>query len=126
MQASLALSLVNPALWYLIDRSRTGFWLSTFVGIVGTVFLVGLNPDFIKPHTTGGGMPPAATAPSAAPGNSFGGHLDFTVLGYPAENTLPVATWIASVLFCSSVCFGNIGRKLASRRKERELEWVSS
>src|SRR3954447_20994915 len=74
MQASLALSLVNPALWYLIDRSWTGFWLSSFVGVVGTIFLVGLNPEFVKASSVGG-LHPASTAPSAAPTHSFGGHL---------------------------------------------------
>ena len=28
-----------------------------------------------------------------------------------------VATWVASVLFCSAVCFGNIGRRLHGSQK---------
>jgi hypothetical protein len=28
-------------------------------------------------------------------------------------DTLAVVTWVGSVLFCSCVCFGSIGRRLA-------------
>lgn len=39
-------------------------------------------------------------------------HLDhgFNLI---SNESIAVSTWIASVLFCSSVCFGNIGRRLA-------------
>lgn len=33
-----------------------------------------------------------------------------------SEERAAVMTWISSVLFCSCVCFGNVGRKLS--RKE--------
>ncbi|POS87357.1 hypothetical protein EPUL_000836, partial [Erysiphe pulchra] len=39
-QASLALSLVNPVLWYLIDRSKSGFLLSSAIGTSGTALLL--------------------------------------------------------------------------------------
>ena len=34
----------------------------------------------------------------------------------PAE-LLGVATWLASVLFCSCVCFGNVGRLIVARQR---------
>lgn len=33
--------------------------------------------------------------------------------GLISNESIGIGTWIASVLFCSSVCFGNIGRRLA-------------
>jgi len=33
--------------------------------------------------------------------------------GYINRETIEGAIWILSVLFCSCVCFGNIGRRLA-------------
>ncbi|KAL8854198.1 MAG: hypothetical protein Q9221_000912 [Calogaya cf. arnoldii] len=54
LQVSLTLAMVNPALWYLIDRSKPGFLLSAIVGVAGTAVLLGINP----------GMVPAPPAPS--------------------------------------------------------------
>ncbi|KAI4138379.1 MAG: hypothetical protein L6R39_006820 [Caloplaca ligustica] len=39
--------MVNPALWYLIDRSKPGFLLSAVVGIAGTAVLLGINPSMV-------------------------------------------------------------------------------
>jgi hypothetical protein len=36
--------------------------------------------------------------------------------GYVAKETVECGTWIISVLFCSCVCFGNIGRRLALKK----------
>ncbi|KAE8440541.1 hypothetical protein EG329_007258, partial [Mollisiaceae sp. DMI_Dod_QoI] len=47
LQASLTLFLVNPVLWYLIDRSAPGFILSASVGAVGTSLLLASNPDMM-------------------------------------------------------------------------------
>lgn len=33
--------------------------------------------------------------------------------GLVSYETLAVVTWVGSVLFCSCVCFGSIGRRLA-------------
>ena len=57
--------------------------------------------------------PPAAARPSL--------HVNTTDMLYQSvENeslvsveSFGVGTWIASVLFCSCVCFGNLGRRLA-------------
>lgn len=40
------------------------------------------------------------------------------LMGYISYEAVGVGTWMWSVLFCSCVCFGNIGRKLAFREKD--------
>ncbi|KAA8905753.1 INSIG domain protein [Sphaerosporella brunnea] len=92
LQVSLALALVNPFLWFLIDRTRSGFWFATLVGVAGTAFLLQISPEMIQ-----------APAPVTAE----------LVGGLVSVEGVAVGTWIASVLFCSCVCFGNVGRKLA-------------
>lgn len=84
-QASLTLALANPALWFLIDRTAAGFVLSSFVAIVGGLLTSLINPDVVP-------LPAFTTSVS--------------------HQAIGVWTWIASVLFCSCVCFGNIGRRL--------------
>lgn len=104
LQVSLTLALVNPVLWYLIDRSKPGFFLSSFVGITGTAILLGLSPE----------MMPSPPSPSPLVGStnlSIGSLLRSN--GLIRGESIWVWTWIASVLFCSSVCFGNLGRRLA-------------
>ena len=104
LQVSLTLALVNPVLWYLVDRSKPGFILSTFVGIAGTVVAYGVNPQIVPPPAT-------SSLPASMANASHGGILlgDSLI----TNESIGVMTWISSVLFCSSVCFGNIGRRLA-------------
>ncbi|KAI5816763.1 INSIG domain protein [Pyronema omphalodes] len=71
-QVTLALALVNPFLWFLVDRTLSGLLFAATVGAAGTA------------------------AVWAA------GHQLETV-------------YVASVLFCSCVTFGNVGRRLAVR-----------
>jgi hypothetical protein len=97
---SLALALVNPFLWFILDRTSSGFWFATLVGIAGTAFLLQISPEMIQtPETPAGPLLE----------NEFLG-------GMVSVESIAVGTWIASVLFCSCVCFGNIGRKLASKQ----------
>ncbi|OJK03821.1 hypothetical protein ASPACDRAFT_39440 [Aspergillus aculeatus ATCC 16872] len=110
-QASVTLALVNPVLWYLIDRTRTGFVLSTVVGLAGMGVVLGVNPDLV----------PSSLEPSSptlllanVTGRDFG--LDIGV----TQESIAVRTWVASVLFCACVCFGNIGRQLAIGNSGRE------
>ncbi|KAL2076191.1 hypothetical protein VTL71DRAFT_1134 [Oculimacula yallundae] len=111
LQASLTLFLVNPVLWYLIDRSKPGFLLSSFVGATGTALLLATsNPDMM-PFPTSFNMPKIATRNSTSKylgslGDEFG-------IGGVRRETIEGGIWILSVLFCSCVCFGNIGRRLA-------------
>lgn len=114
LQVSLTLALVNPVLWYLVDRSKAGFLLSSVVGLAGTALCLGINPNMVPA--------PAAAIPSL--------HVNTTKTTYQSMGnealvrveSFGVGTWIASVLFCSCVCFGNIGRRLASIHNERRTE----
>lgn len=110
MQASLTLAMVNPFLWYLIDRSKPGFLLSTIVGFAA-VILTGLNPEIM----------PTPTGHSSAylRHNHTGGPRDSGPLmlgGLATQKTIETGLWALSVLFCSCVFFGNIGRRLALNR----------
>jgi len=85
LQVSSTLALANPVLWYLIDRSMPGFAFSTTLAIVGTVFLSIMSPNFV----------PVPAIHQAV-----------------ASEQVGVYMWLASILFCSTLCFGAIGRKL--------------
>lgn len=115
LQVSLTLALVNPALWYLIDRSKPGFFLSALVGVAGTAVLLGVNPSIVP-------APPAPSpkARAVTSMNTSYDHFNFSDGRLISNEGIAVSTWIASVLFCSSVCFGNIGRRLALDRAGRK------
>lgn len=100
--------MVNPLLWWLIDRSKPGFLLSATVGLVGSVFLLGVSPDM---------MPAPAQLSSARLANATAQGEGASALGGLASNeTIETGVWMLSVLFCSCLCFGNIGRRLSWRR----------
>jgi Insulin-induced protein (INSIG) len=103
LQVSLTLALVNPVLWYLVDRSKPGFVFSAVVGVVGTFALLEINPDILPS--------PARQAPKRASANITSQEEGFS--SFVSQESIGIWTWIASVLFCSCVCFGNIGRRLA-------------
>ncbi|KAK4226082.1 insulin-induced protein-domain-containing protein [Podospora fimiseda] len=91
LQVSLTLALANPFLWYVIDRSFPGFLLSSAVGIGGGFMMLGSG--------LGQGVMPAPF---------------FEGKGAAEEEEMVGRTvWMLSCLFCSCVCFGNIGRRLA-------------
>jgi len=103
LQVSLTLSLVNPFLWYLVDRTRTGFWVSAFVGLIGTIVLWQINPEMLQaPETYTGHLVRGVAGVDKS---------EEMLLGYITYETVEVGTWMLSLLFCSCVCFGNIGRK---------------
>ncbi|KAF4984150.1 hypothetical protein FZEAL_595 [Fusarium zealandicum] len=110
LQVSLTLALVNPFLWWLIDRSKPGLFLSAAVGFTGSALLLGVNPDMMPAptHTPFGNL-------STTPMGSHEDHLP--ILGNLArQETLETGVWMLSVLFCSCICFGNIGRRLTLGR----------
>lgn len=117
LQASLTLALVNPFLWYLVDRSGPGFILSMLVGLTGTALVLVSNPDM---------MPTPASYKSQ---NSSIQHTQILsdlsdslgVSAVVSRETVEGGVWIWSVLFCSCVCFGNIGRLLALRRSKESV-----
>ncbi|KAL4808983.1 insulin-induced protein-domain-containing protein [Aspergillus unguis] len=102
-QASLTLALVNPVLWYLIDRTKTGFIVSTTLAIGGMGLLLGLKPDLI----------PATESSVPAMPSLNGTGAESSLAAGITQESVAVRTWVASVLFCACVCFGNIGRQLA-------------
>ncbi|KAI4286277.1 MAG: hypothetical protein L6R38_000043 [Xanthoria sp. 2 TBL-2021] len=114
LQVSLTLAMVNPALWYLIDRSKPGFLLSAMVGVAGTAVLLGINPSMVPAPPA-----PSPTAHAHPTANNISQHDSNLGVHLVSYETIAVSTWIASVLFCSSVCFGNIGRRLALDRTSR-------
>jgi hypothetical protein len=107
LQVSLTLALVNPVLWYLVDRSKPGFFLSAGVGVIGTTVLLSLNPEM---------MPSPLTSPSLSSQNGTSVLASQAFGDFLSQETIECGTWIISVLFCSCVCFGNIGRRLALKR----------
>ena len=108
LQLSLTLALANPAIWYLLDRTGPCFVLATTVALSGTALLLSINPELIpSPHPAHLNTYSAvanATIEKLAPPELVAGMFTLESIG--------VATWIASVLFVSCVCFGNIGRRL--------------
>ncbi|KAH8650881.1 insulin-induced protein-domain-containing protein [Tricladium varicosporioides] len=118
LQASLTLFLVNPVLWYIIDRSTPGFILSSAVGATGTAVLLASNPSMMPSPGSSG-----YRANNTIKHTNFLGDLNLMGIEmgeYVSRESFEGGIWILSVLFCSCVCFGNIGRRLAlSGRRER-------
>lgn len=45
---------------------------------------------------------------------------DYGLVSGVTQESIAVRTWVASVLFCACVCFGNIGRQLAIGSSRRD------
>ncbi|KKA27141.1 hypothetical protein TD95_000401 [Thielaviopsis punctulata] len=107
LQASISLALVNPFLWYVIDRSAPGLVLSSLMGAAGTGVLMGVNP----------GIMPTPPAPARLVANWSATPFDDDAVAFvwrtASASTVETLVWMLSVLFCCSLCFGNIGRRLA-------------
>jgi hypothetical protein len=116
LQLTLTLALVNPALWYILDRSKPGLSCSLIVTSILTSFIFLSNPEVLPSPSL-----PATTNATQLPANSNGfvaqsasnGMKDELFAGVVSYDNLAVVTWVGSVLFCSCVCFGSIGRRLA-------------
>ncbi|KAH8909770.1 hypothetical protein BR93DRAFT_418128 [Coniochaeta sp. PMI_546] len=106
MQISLYLAVVNPFLWYLIDRSKTGFLLSAAFSCTASAVLMGLDPDLMPVPTMRSPLRNATRAYRAEPSPALPFSFD----------TAERALWIVSVLFCSCLIFGNIGRRMGLDR----------
>lgn len=121
LQLSLTLALANPVIWYLLDRTRNGFLLSAAVALAGSSALISINPGMLPSPI----MSPQSLSYVKSLGNtSERGNGSARVVAGSEEQfsyeSLAVATWTASVLFCSCVCFGNIGRRLLVDGESRE------
>ncbi|KAL4890924.1 insulin-induced protein-domain-containing protein [Aspergillus ambiguus] len=103
-QASATLALANPVLWYLIDRTITGFLMSTVVGVAGMGVLLAIFPQLV---------PSSANGTPAMPPLLNGTLWEYGLATGVTQESIAVRTWVASVLFSACVCFGNIGRQLA-------------
>lgn len=90
-------------LWYLIDRTSTGFLLSAAVGLTGMSVVLGLKPELI----------PVSNGPTFGTTLLNGTGWEHALGAEISQESIAVHTWVASVLFCACVCFGNIGRQLA-------------
>lgn len=112
-QASATLALVNPVLWYLIDRTKTGFVMSTTVALVGMGIVLGLRPDLVPPSAN-------SSAPTIPVLNNT--LREYGLATGITQEGIAVRTWVASVLFCACVCFGNIGRQLAIGSRREHLK----
>lgn len=119
LQLSLTLALANPAIWYLIDRSAPGFILSAIVAISSTGVLLGVNPALVPSPSPKQVLQSHVGRPGSVAQNATGivPAAEDLVLGLFSHESVGVATWIASVLFVSSVCFGNIGRRLVPKQR---------
>jgi len=110
LQLTLTLALVNPALWYILDRSKPGLSFSLVVTSILTTSIFLSNPDVLPSPTL-----PATTNSTHLPSGARPRVHEHQELfaGVVSYENLAVVTWVGSVLFCSCVCFGNIGRRLA-------------
>lgn len=110
LQLTITLALVNPALWYILDRSKPGLSCSLIVTSVLTSFIFLSNPDVLPspplPSTTNTTRLHGSNPPTQVPAEKL-------FAGIVSYDNLAVVTWVGSVLFCSCVCFGSIGRRLA-------------
>ena len=115
LQLTLTLALVNPALWYILDRSKPGLSCSLLVTSLLTSCIFLSNPAALpSPHNPT--SPLTATAGNATHGGNAGlggSEKADSFAGIISYGDLAVVTWVGSVLFCSCVCFGSIGRRLA-------------
>ncbi|KAF2255400.1 hypothetical protein BU26DRAFT_515110 [Trematosphaeria pertusa] len=109
LQLTVTLALVNPALWYILDRSKPGLSFSLIVTSILTSFIFLSNPDVLPspslPATTNATHSPSPNTQTPVDAELFAGMVSY--------ETLAIVTWVGSVLFCSCVCFGSIGRRLA-------------
>ncbi|KAK9460710.1 insulin-induced protein-domain-containing protein [Lipomyces oligophaga] len=88
LQGALTITALNPLLWFMIDTTVNGFLLSSLTAIAGSSCLAWLYPSHL---------------PSSSEWS---------------EDYISVITWIASIFFCGSICFGAIGRKLLGNSTE--------
>ncbi|KAI8960179.1 insulin-induced protein-domain-containing protein [Daldinia sp. FL1419] len=126
LQVSLAFALVNPVLWYILDRSMSGLVLSIFVGLAGSLMLLGIRPEVIPtpaapltPYETFGPEYGNATTGSASDLDQQG-----QLIWGVSQETIAMVFWLWSVIFCCCICFGNIGRWLAIKRAAAKGRWA--
>jgi hypothetical protein len=108
LQLTLTLALVNPALWYILDRSRNGLSFSLITTSILTSCIFLSNPDVLPSPAL-----PATTNATHSSSSATAHRQDELFAGMVSYDNLATATWVGSVIFCSCICFGGIGRRLA-------------
>lgn len=80
------------------------------MGLVGSLLLLGISPDMMPTPS----LQILRNASAAANGTtSSNGEDSAAVTALAAQSkTIETGVWMLSVLFCSCLCFGNIGRRL--------------
>ncbi|KXJ97440.1 insulin-induced protein-domain-containing protein [Microdochium bolleyi] len=117
LQLSLTLAMVNPVLWFLIDRSTPGFLVSSAVGLAGSVVLLGLKPEMVATPTGPSFNSMMGVYGGHSHTNGSSPYLGSLLLrGWADQRTVETVIWMLSVLFCCSLCFGNIGRRMVFNR----------
>ena len=79
------------------------------VGLSGTAIAFGVNPDIVPTPATPSPRAGAMNIPHGSDGH----------VGLISNESIGVGIWIASVLFCSCVFLGNIGRRLPGAPSRR-------
>ncbi|KAI0393659.1 hypothetical protein F5Y17DRAFT_299184 [Xylariaceae sp. FL0594] len=120
-QVAMSLALVNPALWYLIDRSMSGFFVSSAVGIAGSAVFAGIQPAMVPVPAvlSSSSSDTGLYGASAAHGNSsvtFSDGRSMFLGGLASPQTVATGIWRLNVLFCCCVVIGNVGRWLAMNK----------
>ncbi|KAH7132005.1 insulin-induced protein-domain-containing protein [Dendryphion nanum] len=110
LQLTFTLALVNPALWYILDRSKLGFSFSLITTSVVTSLILFSNPDVLPSPAL---LATANSTHSLASARTGAQAHEGLFAGMISYDTLATVTWVGSVIFCSCVCFGGIGRRLA-------------
>ncbi|KAF2749367.1 hypothetical protein M011DRAFT_456850 [Sporormia fimetaria CBS 119925] len=112
LQLTLTLALVNPALWYILDRTRNGGLFALISTSILTSIIFLSNPEVLpSPALSAANANATSSLSSSSKVDTSVGEKRFAgVIGY---EHLATATWVGSVIFCSCVCFGGIGRRLA-------------
>ncbi|KAL7786748.1 insulin-induced domain-containing protein [Trichoderma ceciliae] len=118
MQLSVAVALASFVLWWLIDRSIPALILSTVVGLAGSVFVLGVNPDMIPVPSTASTRNSSSSSSSSSFSTASYAELAAVLGGIASQETIEVGIWMLSVLFCTCLCFGNIGRRLAKGKSK--------
>lgn len=71
--------------------------------MAGMAVILGLKPELV----------PVSTGPTVGTTLLNGTGLENALGAGTTQESIAVRTWVASVIFCACVCFGNIGRQLA-------------
>ena len=93
-----------------------GFILSAAASLVGSIFLLGIKPDMMPAppvHLTLLGSGSSVDFGESAGGNFTEEAARFPLAAIASQETVEMGVWTLSVLFCTCLCFGNIGRRLA-------------